>query len=1449
LVTLLVAAAGLYSAFTLERRLTPDLRLQTVAVVVSHPGASPESVCRQLTEPVETALRDLPEVVGVTSTAVTGQSVSLVEFATTTDLEAARLRLVDLLANLARGWPEQVSSQVTPLSADDQPDAQVAVFGSATDSPDPGLMAQVARDLVLPRLTQIEQVRTVVRSGATDNVITVTLRPAALAQYGLDAAQVVSVLRDLGLTGPGGVLSSGDRSVAVQLGAPVTTVDELRAVPLRVIQSTPSSNPTRSTPAPSPTVTTVTLSMVAEVALGPSPAESRARSNGRPAVLLTVVKTERGDFLDLSQALAETVRQLNPTLAQSGLTAQVVFDQAPFLERTTDWLARDGLIGWGVCLLVVLVGLLSLRSALVAAVAWPIALLGGLTALRLTGASLNLMTLAGLAVALGRTVDDSLVVLENVKRHLAYGQPKRAAIVSAVREVAGPIAATTAATGAVMAPLAIWGGLAGQLGRPFVLALAAALSSSLLVSLAVVPVLCQCLLKASITLDAEDADRRHHNAEARRRQGLGQRAYLGLLRPTLRHPVVTVALALLAMGGAAWLGRGLETGFLNSDGRDTLLVTQVFPPDSSLPAQDAQASRVEDALLKLDFVRTVQTTVGGPSIPTQFNPTGQPQATFSVTVRPEAAAEAAQSIQLALSGLGSVTEPVAVSEPAWRDTAPTVDLIVRAPDQASLTVGLELVRDMVQGLDRTGPVSSPETVWQDLVQVTVDRQRTVEAGLTEAQVTAVVAAATQPARIGALASGSTVIDVLVALGQAPSTVEELAELPLGDGPAGPLRLGQLASIETVSTPAVITTDQGQRSATVRLSPAAADLPHLLSQLEPALERLQPQLPPGSTVRTSGLADLSSQSWAGIGLALLAGLVVAYGVMVLALRGPLTPVVPLLALPFSLGGGLVGLLLGGAPVGLPALVGGALLIGLAASNTLVSVNLVNQSRQAGLDLDEALLEGTRQRLRPVLTTACAIAAAMLPLTIGLDGPDADPVRSLAHLVLGGLVASTLFTLLVAPACHSLVARQQDRQASHRQSKLDKARADRSNRLGLDLPQPRQPERPDGLEESTVVLRRRSRKTRAEARTQDSAPSGGDQSSGAQPDSEPVGPSPAAAAVDRNETAGPLGGGPRSSTSPTVFASLDRLGGSLRSDSPDRLDTPAFYDQADRFGLGGPLPPRPSTGATSPPSTQPTGPGYPPPTPTGPGPYAPVRPPADWTTDPSAVFVPARPAGLPPRPPTGPPLGVGLDRSLSAGTLSGAGASPSAPTDPRPPTGSYTPTGSYIPAGSYTPTGPYTPAGSYRPTGPRTPASPYRPTDPPAPTSPYLPTDPRSPAQPRTPAGPSAPASPYDPAGSRPPAGWYPPADPYLPTGLTASSTPAGSSPYRPAWSPAEPSWSPPTGSTGSTGGSERTAPAGRPGADRPLDQVSWLASLGQTDSSYLSDWNRANPPSPGPEPDN
>jgi HAE1 family hydrophobic/amphiphilic exporter-1 len=509
-------------------------------------------------------------------------------------------------------------------------------------------------------------------------------------------------------------------------------------------------------------------------------------------------------------------------------------------------------------------------------------------------------------------------------------------------------------------------------------------------------------------------------AELKERRGAWQRAYVPSLSAALRHPAVTLGVAVALLAGTVALVPRLETNFIGNSGQDTLTVTQEFEPGTSLTAQDEAAKEVEDALAGIDDVRTVQTTVGsGDGMAAAFGGGGgSGTASFALTLEEDADGEAVQDEVSDALDEAAPTGEVTVAAGDSGFASSTVDLIVTAPDAEGLADAAGDVEDAVTGLDGVDGVTNNLAAEQSTVQVTVDRDAAAEAGLTEATVSGLLAGAMSESSIGTVDLRGSSLDVVVA-GEPPATAAEIEEVDVPTA-AGVVPLSDLVTVEQVSAPASVTRVDGERSATVAVTPAGQDLGSLTVALTEELDGLD--LPDGAEVTVGGVASDQADAFADLGLALLAAILIVYLVMVATFRSIGQPLILLVSVPFAATGALAALLLTGTPLDVAALIGALMLVGIVVSNAIVLIDLINQYRADGRPLDEAVREGARQRLRPIVMTAAATILALTPMAFGLTGGGAFISQPLALVVIGGLVSSTLLTLYVVPVIYTLFERR-------------------------------------------------------------------------------------------------------------------------------------------------------------------------------------------------------------------------------------------------------------------------------------------------------------------------------------------------------------------------------------------------------------------------------------------
>lgn len=1031
LATIAIAVFGIVSMGSLKQELIPSLQIPTAAVVAVYPGSAPAIVEQQVTEPLETAARGVDGVEDVTSSSSTGMSVTTVQFTYGTDMDLAAQQLQTAVTRVSSQLPADVDPTVVTGSVDDLPVVQLAVSGGD----DEAALADTVNNVVVPALEDVADVRSVAVSGVADQQVTIDLDVAALAAAGLSPAQVTTILQDNGVVVPAGTVAAGDRTLSVQIGSAITSTDDLAALPL--VASPAAAGPTAAPAQAAP----VTLGDVATVTLAPQPATSYSRLDGEPALAVAITKTPAGNTVEVSHAVQAAIDDMSGALEADGARVEVVFDQAPFIEESIEGLATEGLLGLVFAVVVILLFLTSLRSTLVSAVSIPLSLFVTFVVMNATGYTLNILTLGAMTVAIGRVVDDSIVVIENIKRHLSYGEEKTAAILRAVKEVGGAITASTVCTVAVFLPIALVGGMVGELFRPFAMTVAIAMAASLFVALTIVPVLAYWFIKAPVVpADPEQAkvlaDKAREVAEAKERRGLWQRGYLPTLRAALRHPAITLSIAVAVLAGTVALVPRLETNFLGDSGQDTLTVTESFAPGTSLATQDAAAREVEEALLGLDVVDTVQTTVGSAGGPEAafFGGGGSPQATFSLTLDADAdGVEAQQEVRDAVAELGGEdSEGITVAGADAAFGSSTVDLVVRAPDTETLAAAADQVQQLAEDTEGASEVTNNLASAQSTIQVTVDRDAAAAVGLTETQVAGTVASLMSPSPVGTVNLGDGPVQVRVAVGQAPATVDELEALVVPTA-AGVVPLTQVASIDEVEVPTSISRVDGERSATVAVTPAGQDLGTLTTALTAAIDDLE--LPGGATVELGGVATQQADAFADLGLALLVAIAIVYLVMVATFRSLLQPFILLVSIPFAATGALLLLLATGTPLGVPALIGMLMLVGIVVSNAIVLIDLINQYREQGRGLDEAVMEGSRKRLRPIVMTAAATIFALTPMAIGITGGGSFISQPLALVVIGGLLSSTLLTLVVVPVLYTIAERAGEKRAARREAKRE------------------------------------------------------------------------------------------------------------------------------------------------------------------------------------------------------------------------------------------------------------------------------------------------------------------------------------------------------------------------------------------------------------------------------
>ncbi|MFC4012135.1 efflux RND transporter permease subunit [Nonomuraea purpurea] len=1043
LVAVVLSAFGAFTIPQLKQQLLPSLAFPGAFVVASYPGASPEIVEDEITKPIEDSFQGLAGMEQMTSTSKEGLAQIQVAFTYGTDVEASLNKMQQAIDRAA--LPDGVDPQVVAGNTDDIPVLVLAVG----DGGDERAMADKLRTIAVPELQGVEGVREASVTGTRDEVVTIEPDTEKMAKAGVSAAQIPDVLKANGTPIPAGTLTSDGTSLTVQVGSRVDSVAKLKDLYLTPAQPAAQQQPAQQQPAqqqarpqpgqngpaaqaalaqqraaaPKP-LKPVKLGEVATITRGLAEATTITRTDGKTSLGVSVTMVPDGNAVTISHEVRQKLPELTKALGDSSDTAvSVVFDQAPYVEESIENLTTEGLLGLAFAVLVILVFLLSVRSTVVTAVSIPLSVVIALIVLWAGDYSLNMLTLGALTIAVGRVVDDSIVVLENIKRHLAYGEAKLQAILTAVREVSGAVTASTLTTVAVFAPIAVVGGMVGELFSPFAITVAVALLASLVVSLTVVPVLAYWFLKAP-ELTPEQARKQREEAEAKELRSPLQRAYLPVLRFATRFKLVTLLIGVAVFIGTMGLAGSLQTNFLDAAGQNTISVSQRMPVGTDLATTDKAAKKVEGVLADLDGVQTYQVNVGGGNA-MQGGAVGggADRASYSVTLADGVdTAAVEQRLRERIAGLSGVGEVTVGGAGGGGFSSDTIDVIVQAPDTQTLRTATDTVKTAMSQVTGLREVSSNLEASAPRVEVVVDRQEAAERGLSEAQVGQAVAQAFRGAPLGQITLDGRTSDLVLRGADEPDDIKAIEELKLATA-AGTVKLSTVAEVREVAGPTQVSRIDGERSATVSAKTQAGDLGSVTQALTTKLDGLA--LAGGATFEIGGASADQAQAFSDLGLAMLAAIAIVFMIMVATFRSFIQPLILLVSVPFAATGA-VGLLVAtDTALGVPALIGMLMLIGIVVTNAIVLIDLINQYRDQGMDVKDAVIEGGRRRLRPILMTAVATICALTPMALGVTGSGGFISQPLAIVVIGGLISSTLLTLVLVPTLYTMVERAKER----------------------------------------------------------------------------------------------------------------------------------------------------------------------------------------------------------------------------------------------------------------------------------------------------------------------------------------------------------------------------------------------------------------------------------------
>ena len=1027
---LMVLVLGLVSLQRLPVDLFPEISLPVIRVATFYGGAGPADIEQSVTQPMERAVASAPGVDRIESTSKQGLSVVSVWFAWGTDLDAAQFEVQQRVSQILNTLPAGVQQPfILKFDVTNIPVASLAVTSDALDERQ---LYDLAFNVIEPQIERLPGVASATVGGGQQREIGVYARRDALRARGLGVLELTDAVRQSNFLLPSGTLRAGDREYNVFANTQVQRLQELEDL----VVAPPPANDTEGAP--------VRLRDVARVVDGVADQGNIVRIDGRRGVYLRVLKQPGANTIAVVDALRASLGRLQGL--PPGTRVEISFDQSRYIRAAIVSLQHEALQGGGLAVLVILLFLVSLRATAIVSVAIPLSIVATFMLLLATGQTLNVFTLGGLALGVGRLVDDSIVELENIHRHLARGGARVKAVLDAAQEVAMPILVSTITTVVVFLPVLFLTGVARNLFVPLALTISFSLVMSFFVSRTVTPLLCLYWLGGA-TVHAQG-----RGLAARITAALDRfdDAYARALRVVLRHRAVTVTVILGLFAASLTLYPRLGSEFFPESDEAQLSVVYKAPIGTRVERTEQIGARIEAAL-----GRVLRDEAGRPLMRIFIDDAGLPggrTALFTANTGPhvgniqvnlvpaterrlrdtEAVTRVRAALRDALPGVGAFFSSGGIVKRILNfGAAAPIDVEVLGYD---LEVGAAYARRLQQALREArgrdgGPMLTDLQVSREddypELHVDVDREKAGRLGVTEQRVAQSVLVslvgsnAVAPIPFTDPLTGNS-YRINVRLDDAHrSRVDDLSEVFVR-APRGQLAsLSALARVRRAAGPVQITRKAMQRVVDVTGNVAPG---RDLGAVADAVDRVIAAHPPpdGFTVRLTGQVLAQREAFAGLKLAGLLALALVYMVLASQFRSLVDPLVIMLSVPLGVSGVLVALTVTGTTLSVNSFMGVIMMVGIVVSNGVLLVDFANVLRRRGTPMMEAVVEAGRTRLRPIVMTTVATVVGLFPMAAGL-GEGSETNLPLARAVIGGLTVSTFFTLFLVPALYTALDR--------------------------------------------------------------------------------------------------------------------------------------------------------------------------------------------------------------------------------------------------------------------------------------------------------------------------------------------------------------------------------------------------------------------------------------------
>ena len=996
----ILAFFGIYSLTQLNRELMPRMEFDVISISTMYPSAGANEVENSVTKKIEDAVFSMEGIDEITATSMENFSLVTLSLKTGTNLDKA-LRDAQRKINVIRSdLPEDVKEpSISDFSLADIP---IMMIGAVANMGETEFYDLIDHE-IKPALERIPGVAQVSLIGGNERQIEININKDRMEAYGLSILDISNVLINSNLDYPTGKIKSNNKQMQIRLQGKYNNLVDIENVILKYM----------------PDGSAVKVKNIADVRDGNKETETLSRVNGIPAIGITIQRSADANTVEISETTRKILNTLESEYKPSGLNFIIAADNAEFTLEASNSVMIDLVIAIILVALTMLLFLYSVRNSIIVSIAIPLSLVSTFIVMYLFGFSLNLMSLLGITLVVGIVVDDAIVVIENIHRHMEMGKNRVQAAYDGLREISGTIISITLVLVVVFIPVSLTQGLIANVFRQFAVTIAIAVLFSLFVSFTVVPLLYSRLGKTN---------------EFNRQSFIGKsihafenivdsiaKQFSTLLRWSLSHKIITSVITLIIFVGSISL---IAFGFIGNDfaplgDQGQFVIKMELPRDISIEQTNQAAYKAENILRSSPLVETVFTTVGAEE-------NGQSQvhlADLRVKMIPHnkrniSTSDFSRDVKFFLQkNISDAKIWVAMTDLMGNIDEAPIQYHITGNQIDSVRASAKLILDSIRSV--RGIIDPKLSVEEGSPEISIipDRDKMSAMGIPFEMLGMSLNNAFSGNNDAKFRQNEYEYDINIRFdGFDRQSIADIENLSLINTSGNTVKLKQFAKIEETETPGIL--ERRNRSASVTLNSQVGgrpigDIGQDVSQIINSLH-----LPEDITVTPGGELEMQDESTGTMGIALIISILLVYLIMVLLYNNYMYPFVVLISIPLAIIGSLLALALTTDTLNLFTMLGLLSLIGLVAKNAILLVDFTNQSKEKGMELKDALIEATHQRFRPILMTTAAMVIGMLPIALA-TGAGAEWKNGLAWVMIGGLISSMFLTLIIVPVVYYIM----------------------------------------------------------------------------------------------------------------------------------------------------------------------------------------------------------------------------------------------------------------------------------------------------------------------------------------------------------------------------------------------------------------------------------------------